>query len=203
MLLTNAARSLVRSVSGTRPNRRPCRRSLSPRPQVTPLEDRCLLSGAGSLDPSFGGTGIVTTSWPRSAAQTAYATLIQPWDGKIIAAGTALLSQASIALARYNPDGSLDTGFGSCGKATALGGDAGHSSAVLYPHAGTANDGKIVVSSGQVVDRLNVNGTLDTAFGDKKHGGGSWNRRLTLELPRDEAQAMLGIEPQAEKKRNP
>src|SRR5262249_31374279 len=49
----------------------------------------------------------------------------------------------------------------------------GDACAALYPHSGTANDGKIVVASGQTVERFNPNGSLDTAFGDKKHGGGS------------------------------
>jgi uncharacterized delta-60 repeat protein len=135
------------------------------RPRLEALEDRCLLSGAGSLDPSFGGTGIVTTSFPRCTLQIPYAVLIQPWDGKIIAAGTAYQSQANMAVARYNPDGSLDTGFGSGGKATAQGADAENGAAALYPHDGTANDGKIVVSGGQVVDRFNADGSPDKSFG--------------------------------------
>jgi hypothetical protein len=58
------------------------------RPHLEALEDRCLLSGAGSLDTSFGGTGVVTTS---NLGQ-ANAVLIQP-DGKIVAAGEVLTVQ--------------------------------------------------------------------------------------------------------------
>jgi uncharacterized delta-60 repeat protein len=149
------------------------------RPRLEALEDRCLLSGAGSLDPSFGGTGIVTTSFPRGIFEEAFAVLIQPWDGKIITAGWAALSKVNMALVRYNSDGSLDPTFGSGGRATGPGNDFGYTSATLYPHDGTANDGKIVVAVAQFVDRFNANGTLDTAFGDNKHGGGS----LTVPWP--------------------
>src|SRR5262249_41232073 len=79
----------------------------STRPRLEALEDRCLPSGAGSLDTTFGGTGIVTTNMSKYA-DIAYAVLIQPWDGKIIAVGWAATSQNVIAVARYNTDGTLD-----------------------------------------------------------------------------------------------
>jgi uncharacterized delta-60 repeat protein len=141
------------------------------RPRLEALEDRCLPSGAGSLDPTFGGTGIVTTNMQNNSrlGQTgdAYAVLIQPWDGKIIAAGWALLSQEVMCLARYNsPNGTLDTSFGSGGKADSPRiTNIGDTCAALYPHSGTANDGKIVVATGQTVDRFNPDGSLDKSFG--------------------------------------
>lgn len=111
------------------------------------LEDRCVPSIAGSLDPTFGnGAGYVTTSLTayNDGAQTA---LIQP-NGDIIAAGGANTSSASrdFALERHNPDGTLDTTFGSGGVAMAsFGSGAAHGPcAILYPQAGTANDGKII-----------------------------------------------------------
>ena len=51
-----------------------------------------------------------------SAEDEAYALALQP-DGKLLAAGTSRKgSQSLFALARYNPDGSLDPGFGVGGK---------------------------------------------------------------------------------------
>jgi uncharacterized delta-60 repeat protein len=147
------------------------RASSSTRPRLEALEDRCLLSGAGSLDPTFGGTGIVTTSFPKCTDQHAYAGLIQPWDGKLIAVGWAAISQLVIALARYNPDGSLDPLFGSGGKANSPGiFSAGSASAALYPHSNTANDGQIVVGSRQNLFRFNPNGSLDKSFGTPGKG---------------------------------
>lgn len=116
----------------------------------------------GSLDASFGSGGKVTTA--IGAGSLANALVLQP-NGKIIAAGG---SSEDFAVARYNPDGSLDTSFGTGGKVTtpiptAYGGEA-------YA-AALQTDGKIVVggSSGDnrdfVIARYNPNGSLDTSFG--------------------------------------
>lgn len=66
----------------------------------------------GTLDPSFGSEGRVITEFGNSLS-VASAITIQS-NGKILAAGTA--GGADFALARYNPDGSLDTTFGTGGK---------------------------------------------------------------------------------------
>src|SRR5581483_7111003 len=64
----------------------------------------------GSLDTSFDGDGKQTTAF-GSGNDDAYAVAIQP-DGKIVAAGYGLVGSVSeFALARYNPDGSLDSSF--------------------------------------------------------------------------------------------
>lgn len=89
----------------------------------------------GSLDSTFGNSGIVTTS----IANYAYATdvTIQP-DGQIIVIGG---SQNSFALVRYNNDGTLDSDFGSSGIITTpIGTDAGGESVALQ------SDGKIVTA---------------------------------------------------------
>jgi uncharacterized delta-60 repeat protein len=69
----------------------------------------------GDLDPSFGGgDGIVTTSFGGPLGRDeALDVALQP-DGKILVAGSAQLTATSLdfALARYNPDGSLDQSFG-------------------------------------------------------------------------------------------
>ena len=72
----------------------------------------------GSLDASFDGDGIATTKvglWP-----TAWSVAIQP-DNKIIVGGftwwgDGTFANDHFALARYNPDGSLDTTFNGDGK---------------------------------------------------------------------------------------
>ena len=102
--------------------------------------------------------------------------LLQP-DGKIIDAGEADLSKkgkwagSDFAAVRYNSDGSLDTSFGTAGKVIGPA-DASQSytHAALYPTAGTADDGKIVVgglAGGFSIARYNRDGALDAAFGSK------------------------------------
>src|SRR5215471_18566950 len=66
----------------------------------------------GSLDTTFGTGGTVTTAIGSGSA--ANALVLQP-DGKIVAVGG---SSEDFALARYNPNGSLDTSFGTGGMVT-------------------------------------------------------------------------------------
>jgi uncharacterized delta-60 repeat protein len=144
------------------------------RPHVEVLEDRCVPSTAGSLDPTFGnGAGYVTTSTTafKDGASTA---LVQP-NGDIIAVGGANTSSTSrdFAVERYTPDGTLDTTFGSGGVVlTSFGSGAAHGpSGALYPQEGSANDGKIIeegdYNNAQLaLARYNANGTLDTTFGN-------------------------------------
>ena len=71
----------------------------------------------GNLDTSFGSGGKVTTDFGGDN-DGASALAIQT-DGKIVAAGTASVGVGvNFALARYDPNGSLDTDFGSGGKVT-------------------------------------------------------------------------------------
>ena len=101
-------------------------------------------------------------------------------NGDIIVAGTLKVNSSGTSnfyLERLNPDGSLDTSFGNGGLAQASfssGLPTGLSTPALYPQAGTANDGKIVVAgaynpggpSQQIVERFNSDGSLDTSFGN-------------------------------------
>ncbi|MGQ0595387.1 MAG: delta-60 repeat domain-containing protein [Gammaproteobacteria bacterium] len=73
-----------------------------------------------------------------------------------------------IALARYNPDGSLDASFGAAGKVVIdLGGTSNSVSALVQP------DGKLVAAGDRFLDpgfdlilvRYNADGSLDTSFG--------------------------------------
>src|SRR5689334_13161208 len=70
------------------------------------------------LDLSFDQDGWTTTSL-SAAADNGYGSVLQP-DGKIVVAGT---GNNTFSLVRYNPDGSLDTSFGTAGSvSTVLGG---------------------------------------------------------------------------------
>ena len=68
----------------------------------------------GAPDPDFGSAGKVATSFPVPTEQEAFALAIQH-DGKIVAAGVSQGTHEHFALARYNPDGSLDGTFGAGG----------------------------------------------------------------------------------------
>jgi uncharacterized delta-60 repeat protein len=73
----------------------------------------------GSLDPSFGAGGVVTTDLGRHDFTSVQALILQP-DGKILLGGTSQVHSGSTftvytVLARYNPDGRLDATFGDHG----------------------------------------------------------------------------------------
>jgi uncharacterized delta-60 repeat protein len=113
----------------------------------------------GSLDPGFGDDGVVLTSF-GSINALAQTVALQP-DGGIIAAGYTIdnSSVVSFALARYRPDGSLDTSFSGDGKLTLNVGFGQVNDLVLQP------DARIVaIGTGGLV-RFNADGTLDTTFG--------------------------------------
>lgn len=120
----------------------------------------------GSLDTSFNGSGKVVTAIGTNI-DLAYSLAIQP-DSKIVVAGATYSGTYDFAVVRYNPDGSLDTGFNGSGKAvTAIG-----SSHEQARDVAIQNDGKIVLggysSNGSNNDfalvRYNANGSLDTTF---------------------------------------
>ncbi len=88
--------------------------------------------------------------------------LVVQADGKPLVAGYALsgtsLNQIySVALLRYNSDGSLDSGFGTGGVVTSSGGP-GISVAMQA-------DGKILLASASSLKRYNTDGSADTSFG--------------------------------------
>jgi uncharacterized delta-60 repeat protein len=67
----------------------------------------------GILDAAFGQAGTTSTDFGAGQNAGAVAVAVQP-DGRYVAAGTSQNSSFhdSFALARYNPNGSLDTSFG-------------------------------------------------------------------------------------------
>jgi uncharacterized delta-60 repeat protein len=128
----------------------------------------------GGLDPSFGSGGRVVTDFNLST-DIANAIALQA-DGKLVVVGTTYTnndySDEDFAIARYNPDGSLDTSFGTNGRVTTdFPGLAAVASSVLVQP-----DGKILVAGGAFplftflgnfeLARYNPDGSLDAGFGD-------------------------------------
>ena len=120
----------------------------------------------GSLDASFSGDGKQTTDFGGSDAANAVALR----GGKIVLAGTGSLGGtrgSDFALARYNPDGSLDTTFSGDGKLTTDFGTGDAANAVVLQ-----GDGKIVAAGrgaggggyAFALARYRANGSLDTTF---------------------------------------
>ena len=131
----------------------------------------------GSLDTSFGTNGKVTTDFPGLAAVIS-AVVVQP-DGKIVVAGGAyplFTFAGDFKVARYNPNGSLDTSFGAGGIVTTIfPGDGSFAFALALQ-----SDGKIIAAGTDFFDfnpgdmsdtdfalaRYNLDGSLDTTFGN-------------------------------------
>lgn len=112
------------------------------------------MAAGGVLDTNFGTNGIVTADL-GGPSDNGVNLVVLP-NGKIILS----VSGNAPGLVRYNPNGTLDTNFGTNGKvATSISGPV-----ALQP------DGKLVVggamSGGVGLTRFNGNGTLDTTFGD-------------------------------------
>jgi uncharacterized delta-60 repeat protein len=128
------------------------------------------LNADGTPDTSFDSDGqVVTPVGAGTSGDEAYGVAVRP-DGKIVAAGFSSNSGANpdFAAVRYNPDGSLDTSFGTEGR-------------VVTPVSGAAPDyavdvavqGTKTVLIGRTAKpshndfaavRLNDNGSLDTGF---------------------------------------
>jgi uncharacterized delta-60 repeat protein len=122
----------------------------------------------GTLDTSFDGDGKLTESL-GPGLDSGHEVMVQA-DGKIVVSGlTHNGTDYDIFVRRYDSDGSVDTGFGTSGTATAgfgAGVDDYGRSMTLQP------DGKIVLAGSLdnggtyefLVLRFNPDGTLDTSF---------------------------------------
>ncbi|HEV8718142.1 MAG TPA: hypothetical protein VGX03_35665 [Candidatus Binatia bacterium] len=137
----------------------------------------------GSLDASFGTGGKVTTPIGDGSA-VAYALTLRA-DGKIVVAGITFNDHDfGFAVVCYNPNGSLDTNFGTGGKVvTAIGvrSDEAHPFGKQLTHKSACRlcgvaiqaDGKVVVVGSSLnrgkfdfaLVRYNPDGSLDASFG--------------------------------------
>ena len=74
----------------------------------------------GSLDKTFDHDGKVITQFNRTINQNSFSIAIDPHDGVIVAGNASKMDAIDtkwyFALARYHPDGSLDTNFGNNGE---------------------------------------------------------------------------------------
>lgn len=124
----------------------------------------------GTLDKTFGADGKVTTDFKNGSNDKAFSIAIQK-NGKIVLAGVSPNTPGfgDFALARYNPNGTLDKTFNGNGKVITDFGSVDEARAVAIQ-----KDGKIVASgpttaTHRSVDfglaRYNPDGTLDKSFG--------------------------------------
>jgi uncharacterized delta-60 repeat protein len=140
---------------------------------TTPIPDFGLVryGSKGDLDGRFGVHGKILTDFKGSGSVDVASGVAIQLDGKIVAAGYSDASGSpDFALARYNPNRTLDTTFNSSGKVlTDL---RGSSSVDVASGVSIQPDGKIVAAgysdaSGSydfALARYNSNGTLDTTF---------------------------------------
>ena len=153
------------------------------RPAVISYDAQGVEAGrtALGLDPGFGQNGFVFTSFsqidpPAAGAQHVYtegsAVRLQK-DGKFIVSGPSYRADGAwdYGVARYNPDGSLDSSLGGAGKFTANFGGAIPPATLRLA---LARNGKIYVigaagAAGAGTDfavaRYNADGTPDLSFG--------------------------------------
>lgn len=130
-------------------------------------------SASGDPDPAFGDEGVAVAVFTEGFSEASCA--VRQADGKIVAAGPTAPTFSdpySIAIARFNADGSLDPGFGGDGTVVT-------DVAPSYDYAVQVlaqSDGKLVVvaqsemtgdfeNSEISLVRYNTDGTLDATFG--------------------------------------
>jgi uncharacterized delta-60 repeat protein len=124
-------------------------------------------SSTGTLDTSFGTSGIVLTSIGTGAkAQCCKLTS----DSKILVGGLTIENGLSkFAIVKYNSDGSLDTSFGTGGKVITLIGDG-----CAINSIGLTSDNKIIAAGFAGIDgktyfataKYNADGSIDSSFGN-------------------------------------
>ena len=125
----------------------------------------------GSLDNSFGNSGKVRQAFGSGSGHDWGRSLVIQRDGKILLGGHCHNgSNFDFCIARFNPNGTLDTNFGDSGKVIqpiGSGDDKGYSLAIqpdekilLGGHCHNGSNFDFCIA------RFNPNGTLDTTFGD-------------------------------------
>jgi uncharacterized delta-60 repeat protein len=145
----------------------------------------------GQLDASFGAGGVVTTDFTGGIDLTTAVTVLP--DGKVVVAGTSEYREigrySRVALARYNPDGTLDGTFGQGGTVLATldedptgGSDPSRDFAAFTYAVAVQPDGKLLTAgqgmyrpefgpNGFLLMRFNVDGSTDLDFGPLGKGG--------------------------------
>jgi uncharacterized delta-60 repeat protein len=148
----------------------------------------------GRLDPTFSGDGKVRINFGVGRQDGANDLVIQS-DGKIVVVGStadANSSNSNFALARLNPNGSLDATFSGDGRQIAnFGGEDFGGSVALQPN------GKIVVAGSKntaalgffALARFNANGNLDATF------AGTGKKLLSVMPNRDSGASDVLIQP--------
>jgi uncharacterized delta-60 repeat protein len=119
----------------------------------------------GGLDPSFNGSGIVTTT--LGPGDESIAAIAVGDDGKIAAAGTLSGTSPDIAVARYNPDGTLDTTFNGTGTLLRDVSASDYAAGIaLLPDGKTLVAGSVTGTNNYdfALFRFNRNGTPDNSF---------------------------------------
>ncbi|MBL0343344.1 MAG: T9SS type A sorting domain-containing protein [Bacteroidetes bacterium] len=122
----------------------------------------------GTLDPTFGTGGIVTTV----QTDAAYAVAMQS-DGKIVVVGNSYIGNNDYAVARYDSVGLLDPTFGIGGIVTTSFLNGFWNGTEVASSVAIQSDGKIVVAGNTYyynanvigLARYNSNGSLDSSFG--------------------------------------
>ena len=124
----------------------------------------------GTLDPTFGAGGKVLTTFQPSSIDAALAVAVQQ-DGKIVAAGRSRSTPTyDFAVARYLPNGTLDSTPDGDGLVTTRVTDRHDLATTLALQP----DGKIVAGTGRCIRpiyltlalaRYNADGSLDAGFG--------------------------------------
>jgi uncharacterized delta-60 repeat protein len=137
----------------------------------------------GLVDSTFGAAGRVTTNFVSgdhggSTGDAAFDVKVQP-DGRIVAVGRAEtdtgLARTDVALARYHPNGNLDTSFGGDGRVTLAfaPGDPQRANdaafgVVIQPDGRIVTAGHTGTPSNEVfaVARFTSTGALESSFGN-------------------------------------
>ena len=129
----------------------------------------------GSLDPSFGSGGKVTTDFVSigGSIPNTSAMLLQT-DGRVVVVGATLTSgNLDFALSRYNGDGNLDATFGTGGKVITdfvglsdIATDIAIQADGRYVVVGQTKSTNDVNAGDFALARYNIDGSLDTAFGN-------------------------------------
>lgn len=131
----------------------------------------------GTLDSTFGTGGVVTDNFSKGSGDNAYGLAIDS-SGRLIVAGAinGAFQQSDVGLARYLPDGTLDTSFGTGGhvETNTDGSDEnviesaydlavdGSGNIITVGRAGTLSG--FSLSNSILVERYDSAGNLDTTF---------------------------------------